>query len=144
MCKVIAIFTTSAKKGSFIVILILLAKSFLFLFMLTKPIPKSASFWFWLYDWNNVRKFKLWMNFIPGRLAPQHYFQQLQNTLHKTFFSVAVRDGRVWIICGNFPFHRQAWIWKVTSHQQLLLFSDWFRRPFIEQRDSNRPENWGH
>ena len=103
MWKVTAILTTSVKKGSFTVILILLADSFLFLFMLTKPYPKSVSFWFWLYDWNNIRNFELWMNFIPGRLAPQHYFQQLQNTLHTTFFSAAVRDGwnksNLWKFC---------------------------------------------
>lgn len=130
------------KKKSFNVILILLPDSFLFLFKLPKPNPKSVPFWFWLHDWNYVRNFKLWMNFTPGRIV-SHHFQQLQNTLHTTFQQqwgmVEVR-----IICGNFAFHKQALIWSGISQQQLLLFSDWFRKPFIEQRIPNWLKNWHH
>lgn len=104
MWKAIAILTTSVRKGSFTVILILLVDSFVFLFMLTKPNLKSASFWFWLCDWNNIRYFKLWMKFIPGKHLPQYYFQQLQSTFHTTFFSAAVRDGSSKNNLGKFCF----------------------------------------
>lgn len=62
------------------------------------------------------------MNFIPARIAPH----KMTSNSCKTQLYFQQQWGRVGtrVICGNFAFHKQAFLWMGVSQQQLLLFSD--------------------